>query len=50
MQEQENELAFQKGVVEQAQQTHYHDHEVLMAKTNKLWNEVDTAQIKVQKF
>jgi hypothetical protein len=36
MQEQESELAFQKEVVEQAQQTHYQDRVVLMAKTNKL--------------
>jgi hypothetical protein len=34
-------------VVEQVQHTHYQDHEVLMAKANKLEKEVHTIQIKM---
>jgi hypothetical protein len=37
-------------VVEQAQYTHYQDHKMLMAKINKLHNEVHTTQIEVQKL
>jgi hypothetical protein len=50
MQEHENELAFQKEMVEQAQHIHYQHRMVLTAKANKLQKMYKWVQIEVRKL